>query len=94
MNMASELTMAVSILSAQCHLRRNCVIQKHMFSLIHLHIPVVHSQQHVTTAPRLDTIPFDEAGYALLVIEDKTLELLLKRWAAQIKGGCSSGAPY
>ena len=65
-----------------------------MFSLIHLHIPVVHSQQHVTTAPRLDTLPFDEAGYVLLVIEDKTLELLLKRLAAQMKGGCSRGAPY
>ena len=48
---------------------------KHVFSLIHLYIRIVLSQQHVTTVPHLDTLFFDEAGYVLLVIEDKTLEL-------------------
>ena len=62
--------------------------------MIHLHIPVVQSQQHVTTAPRIDTLPFDEAGYVLLVIDDKTLELLLERSAAEMKCGSSRSAPY
>ena len=67
---------------------------KHVFSLIHVRIPIVHSQQHVTTAPGVDALFFDEAGYVLLVIEDKTLELLLERSAAEMKGGCSRSAPY
>ena len=66
---------------------------KHEFSLIHIQIPVVLSQQQVTTAPRLDILPFDGAGYVLLAIEEKTLELLLERSAAEMNG-CSRSAPY
>ena len=72
---------------------KTCV-QFDTYIYIYIQIPVVLSQQQVTTAPRLDTLPFDGAGYVLLLIEEKTLELLLEGSAAEMKGGCSRSAPY